>query len=146
MIESRALIGGPGGMSFDEMMTESDPELFSARILVVEDDVLVRAVGAEALRLAGFTVIEAATADEAWAYLRTGEAVDLVFSDIQMPGALTGVDLARLLRAIRPELPIILTSGRAGPEGLGRFLMKPYMPSDLVPLVCELLGIEEPEW
>jgi CheY-like chemotaxis protein len=128
------------------MMTDSDPELSSARILVVEDDVLVRAVGAETLRLAGFTVIEAASADEAWAYLRTGEAVDLVFSDIQMPGSLTGVDLARLLRAIRPELPIILTSGRAGPEGLGRFLMKPYMPSELVPLVCELLGIEEPEW
>jgi CheY-like chemotaxis protein len=133
-------------MSFKGMMTKSDPELSSARILVVEDDVLVRAVGAETLRLAGFTVIEATTADQAWAYLRTGEAVDLVFSDIQMPGSLTGVDLARLLRAIRPELPIILTSGRAGPEGLGRFLEKPYRPSELVPLVCELLGIEEPEW
>jgi CheY-like chemotaxis protein len=127
------------------MMAEPKSDPVSVRILLVEDDVLVRAVSAETLRLAGFTVVEATNADEAWSYLANGEEVDLVFSDIQMPGSMTGVDLARRLRSEHPALPVILTSGRAGSDGLGRFLPKPFRPSQLVSLIREHLGIEPPD-
>jgi two-component system, response regulator PdtaR len=70
----------------------------TARILVVEDEVLIRAVIAEELRFAGFSVIEAGRADEALTYIKAGEQVDLVFSDIQTPGSLNGLQLAKTLR------------------------------------------------
>src|SRR3546814_6125781 len=98
------------------------------RVLGAEDDTLVRSAIAEALRDAGFRVMEAASADEALAYLEAAERVDLVFSDIQMPGSLDGFGLARRLRGRHPELPIILTSGNAArPDDMdgALFLPKP---------------------
>jgi two-component system, response regulator PdtaR len=88
----------------------------TARILVVEDEVLIRAVIAEELRLAGFSVIEAGRADEALTYIKAGEQVDLIFSDIQTPGSLNGLQLAEALRDQYPDIPVILTSGNA-PRG-----------------------------
>ncbi len=101
----------------------------AARILVVEDEVLIRALLADELREAGCTVIEAATADDALAYLDSGGAVDLVFSDVLMPGSLDGVELARRLRQRDPLLPVILSSGYPGSvnvERAGPFIRKPY--------------------
>jgi CheY-like chemotaxis protein len=101
----------------------------SAYILVIEDNVLIRMVLADALRHAGFSVAEATSADEALSYLGHDGAVDLVLSDIQMPGSLDGLDLARRLRKDYPALPIILTSGSLGSnsvEGIGLFIPKPY--------------------
>jgi CheY-like chemotaxis protein len=60
------------------------------RILLVEDEVLVRVTVSDLLREAGFTVIEAATADIAWRFLEASEPVDLVFSDVESPGSLDG--------------------------------------------------------
>src|SRR6202034_3122259 len=79
----------------------------TARILVVEDEVLIRVVIAEELRLAGFSVIEAGRADEALTYVKAGEQVDLVFSDIQTPGPLNGVQLAEILRDRYPYITVI---------------------------------------
>lgn len=78
-------------------------------ILVVEDDVLIRRVISEYLRSCGFKVIEAANADEALIVLQKSElAVDIVFSDIEMPGTLDGFGLAQWIRAHRPDLGVIL--------------------------------------
>ena len=60
----------------------------SRKILVVEDEALVRMVMAEEFRAAGYVVIECANADEAWDLLMSGISVDLLFSDVQMPGRL----------------------------------------------------------
>src|SRR3546814_7896167 len=86
------------------MKPQPDLEPTMPRVLVAEDDTLVRIAIAEALRDAGFRVMEAASADEALAYLEAAERVDLVFSDIQMPGSLDGFGMARRLRGRPPEI------------------------------------------
>jgi CheY-like chemotaxis protein len=79
-------------------------------VLVVEDEVFVRLVISEYLRSCGYKVIEAANADEALIVLQHLEiAVDVVFSDIEMPGSLGGFELAKWLRTHRPEVDVILT-------------------------------------
>jgi CheY-like chemotaxis protein len=124
--------------------TQSPPP----HILVVEDEVLVRAVLADQLRVSGFSVIEASRADEALAYLRAGGPADLLFSDIQMPGSLNGLQLARQVRQDFPAVPIILTSGNIrarDTEDLGLFIPKPYDLEDAAALVHQALGLEPPE-
>jgi CheY-like chemotaxis protein len=119
----------------------------TARILVVEDEVLIRAVVAEELRLAGFSVIEAGRADEALTYIEAGEQVDLVFSDIQTPGSLNGLQLAETLRDKYPDIPIILTSGNALPGHVGTveaFVPKPYDVTQTIALISEILAQKSP--
>jgi CheY-like chemotaxis protein len=101
----------------------------TARILLVEDEVLIRALIAEELRLEGFSVIEADRADDALTYIKAGEQVDLVFSDIQTPGLIDGLQLAETLRGKYPDILVILTSGNAEPKHVGilwTFVPKPY--------------------
>lgn len=79
-------------------------------ILVVEDDVLVRMPIAQYLRDCGYKVIEAVNAEEAMAVLLHQETVvHLVFSDIEMPGAIDGFGLAKWIREHRPGLGVLLT-------------------------------------
>jgi two-component system, response regulator PdtaR len=113
-------------------------------ILVVEDEVLVRSVVGMYLRDCGFQVIEAGTADEAIRVLESGLAVDLVFSDINMPGSLDGYGLAQWLRHERPGLHVILTSGspqRTDELGKHRpLLAKPYDHAELERLIRAMLS------
>jgi CheY-like chemotaxis protein len=100
-------------------------------ILVVEDTEELRTSVAEYFRIAGFDVVATENAGDALAAIDSGIHVDLVFTDINMPGAMDGVGLARWLSVNRPFLPIILTSGEARPELARaaphyRFLRKPY--------------------
>jgi CheY-like chemotaxis protein len=127
------------------------PELRSrpspARILVVEDDTLLRAILADELRSAGFSVVEAAHADEAMFYFNGGGQADLVFSDVWMPGVLNGIELAKQIRDKYPSLPIILASGNLGSLSVGQlglFIRKPYDFERAVALVFETLGLEQP--
>jgi CheY-like chemotaxis protein len=83
----------------------------SSVVLVVEDQILVRMTVADYLRECGFSVIEAAHAGEALTLFRAGITIDVVFSDVQMPGDMDGIGLARWLRNNRPEVQVILTSG-----------------------------------
>ena len=85
----------------------------SATALVVEDEAAVREAAAEMLREGGWRVIAAADAREALAALEAGEAVDVLFSDVVMPG-MNGPELARAARRLRPGLPVLLASGYAG--------------------------------
>jgi DNA-binding NtrC family response regulator len=80
-------------------------------ILLVEDEVLIRMATADALRGAGFTVIEAAHADEALSILNASVSVDLVMTDVRMPGSMDGLALSDMLRTTRPELKLVIISG-----------------------------------
>lgn len=117
-------------------------------ILIVEDEVLIRFTLADYLRDCGFHVVEAADAGEAIALLQASETViDLVFSDVHMPGELDGFGLARWVRSAMPGLPIILTSGVArtaelGEElcGLGPIETKPYHLNSLADRMRRVLA------
>jgi len=100
-------------------------------VLVVEDEVLVRFALADYLREQGFKVYEARSADEAIELLSFYKGqIDVVFSDVKMPGHLDGIALAGWIKKNRPGLPVILTSGelRLGWDATqqGQFLGKPY--------------------
>jgi CheY-like chemotaxis protein len=112
-------------------------------VLVVEDEVVVRALLADELRAADLTVVEAANADEAWAYLQSGGQADLMLSDVRMPGSMDGIELRRRVRAEFPGIKIVITSGNLGPVIPGEvdaFLPKPYSFAKAVDVVLHLIG------
>jgi CheY-like chemotaxis protein len=112
-------------------------------ILLVDDEAVLRFVVAESLRDAGLTVIEARSGADAVGYLASGARVDLVFSDIQMPGEINGVQLARHVHANYPAIPVLLTSGTEHPSPLNaepRFIPKPFDLNHVVTTVEQLLG------
>ena len=112
------------------MVPQPVPKPKPARVLIIEDEALLRSIVAEALREVGVTVIEAKNADIAKAFLDTGSHVDLIFSDVRTSGSMNGLGLAHYARAEHPGVPIILTSSSdIGPDqinGVGGFLLKPY--------------------
>jgi CheY-like chemotaxis protein len=102
-------------------------------ILIVEDETLVRLSAVKIIEEAGFQVVEAANADEAIRILEFRSDIEVVFTDIHMPGSMDGLKLAHAVRDRWPPIKIIVTSGRDLvtardlPEG-GRFFAKPYDP------------------
>ena len=102
-------------------------------ILLVEDEVLVRMVAADVLEDAGFTVLESTNAEEALRLLETRPDVQVLFTDVNMPGALDGLGLAQTVHERSPEVGILIGSGRIRPDpgelppGT-RFIAKPYAP------------------
>jgi PAS domain S-box-containing protein len=96
-----------------EAAPPSEPAERGATILLVEDDPGVREVTAEALTSLGYGVLAACDGAEALSVLRERSDIDLVFSDIIMPGGMSGVALGRHVRALRPETRVLLTSGDA---------------------------------
>ncbi len=112
----------------------------SAAVLVVEDDLLVRDLIVEVLKEAGFAASEAASAEEALRLL-VQKRIDAVITDIDMPGEFDGLGLARRIGELKPEVGVILTSGRAGrvlPPG-ARFLVKPFTVRSLLQSVAALI-------
>jgi CheY-like chemotaxis protein len=119
-------------MSLPAQLSFTDGTARLRVVLVVEDEDLVRGLAADFLREAGFSVIEAADAAEALCALASGDPIDAVFSDVQMPGPMDGLQLAAWVRQHR-AVPVLLTSGsretmrEAGyAEEDGSFLPKPY--------------------
>ena len=114
------------------------------RILVVEDEVLVRMIIADELRNAGYTVIEASTAHEALELLRQKSVdVRLIFSDVRMPGTMDGTAMARSVRSEFPAIKIMLTSGNlTGLEGAKHdgFFLKPYDSAKIIKHITALLN------
>jgi CheY-like chemotaxis protein len=110
-------------------------------VLLVEDEVLISNLIANWLSERGFAVHEVATGDEAMRYIENGGQVDVLFTDVNLPGGIDGTELAMRARERRPDLPIVYASGRYGYSDLGRivprsvFVPKPYNPAD----VCTLL-------
>jgi PAS domain S-box-containing protein len=111
-------------------------------IMVVEDDAKVRHVTLSTLRSLGFRVREAETGDDAVASLAERNDVDLVFSDVRMPGTLNGTELARRIRRDWPWMKVLLTSGYIDAEDdLSEFsiIFKPYRVSELAEKLRMLL-------
>jgi CheY-like chemotaxis protein len=114
-------------------------------ILVVEDEVLIRMLISDTLRDEGYSVIEAFNAQEALDIINAGMAVDLVFSDVRMPGPLDGLGLLNVLRQRFPHIPVILTSGHLEPVlalrgGAAHFVRKPYVVDEVVDLIATELA------
>ena len=106
-------------------------------ILLVEDETLVRLHVADHLRSQGFRVYEAASAEEALDIAMVKPVIDLVFSDVALPG-MDGIALPRRLREERPDVPIVFASGHAAPSAAAAFgpdtrvFSKPYDLDELV--------------
>jgi CheY-like chemotaxis protein len=119
--------------------------LFEGQVLLVEDDDEVAALATEMLRSIGFGVTRVASAVAALGALANDRPVSLVFSDIMMPGSMSGVDLVREIRKRRPELPVVLSTGYqeaaagAAKEGIG-VLLKPYTMEELASAISSRLN------
>jgi CheY-like chemotaxis protein len=100
----------------------------SPLVLVVEDEVFLRYVAADYLEDCGFSVLQAANADEAVGLLQRNRDVDAVFSDIQMPGSMNGLGLAYWITETLPGVKVLLTSGQVLPGAARQWtlLAKPY--------------------
>ena len=117
-------------------------------ILLVEDEWLIRTIVAEELVDGGFAVREAGDGDQASALIaQDPSAFTLLVTDVHMPGSLDGIGVARMVRAHRPDLPVIYTTGRPdvlnhlqpfGPREV--LLRKPFALSDLLAAARRLLG------
>jgi CheY-like chemotaxis protein len=104
-------------------------------ILVVDDDVLERMGASYMFSDAGYRVLEAGSADDALRMFEKDPDIGLLFSDVSMPGAIDGADLARQVAERWPRVGIIMTSGRPYPIHLPptvRFHAKPYEPIDVL--------------
>ncbi|WP_294642484.1 response regulator [uncultured Aureimonas sp.] len=106
-------------------------------VLVVEDDALVRAEAVDLCEEAGFTVYEARNADQAIRHLERHSDIRVLFTDVEMPGTMDGLKLARAVRDRWPPVTIMVTSGRVkvGKEDLpenGLFFAKPYPPDEII--------------
>jgi two-component system, response regulator PdtaR len=102
-----------------------------ALILVVDDDVLERMGASGMFTDAGYRVLEAGDADEALQIFETNADIELLFTDVSMPGSMSGSDLARQVAQRWPGVGIIVTSGRPRPDKLllsMHFHDKPYEP------------------
>ena len=113
-------------------------------ILFVEDEAVVRMDMAEFLRECGYRVHEAANAVEALEALQAKFAIDLVFTDINLPGGMNGLELAEWILSNRPGVKTLVTTGRpiehSAPPRAGAFLAKPYTGRDLLDRVKEALA------
>ncbi|MBV9286555.1 MAG: response regulator [Hyphomicrobiales bacterium] len=112
-------------------------------ILVVEDEELLRLYAAGLLEEAGFEVLEAVDADAALSIIERRPDVHVLFTDIQLPGKLDGMELARKVHEQWPRILLLVTSGRSRPSGAeiaddGRFLAKPYTMRQLITEIDEL--------
>jgi DNA-binding NtrC family response regulator len=117
---------------------------FPREVLVVEDEPLVRMVAADALADGGIMAWEAGDAGEALEVLGQRPAIGVVFTDVDMPGEMDGLGLAREVSETRPDVKVIVTSGATvvSPGDLpndGTFLPKPYPPERLVSIVAREL-------
>lgn len=120
----------------------------TARILLVEDEGLIRMVTADYLRDEGFEVVEAWDGDEAARLLDASDRFDVLFTDVRMPGVLDGVDVAVRARRRHPKLPVLVVSGYAArlASRLGAlqppavFMNKPYALREIVDALGRLTG------
>ena len=114
--------------------TQTAPEPL---ILVVEDQEILRLYAADLLEEHGFRVVEAQNAAAALKVLETRNDVRMLFTDIQMPGALDGMELAREVHHRWPHVLLVITSGQKKPTEAeipdhGRFVAKPYRAAELL--------------
>ena len=115
-------------------------------LLVDDEPAIVRALQF-GLKRRGFEVLSAGNGKDALAVLKSPRKVDLLLSDVIMPGGISGVELARASRTVRPELPVLLTTGYAydllesmgaGPDEF-QIIFKPFSVASLVERIQEII-------
>ena len=117
-------------------------------VLMVEDEALISEMMTEVLTENGFAVHAVPDGEAALRYLDSDPGVDVLFTDINLYGRMDGSMLAKLVRARRPDMPIVYCSGRYSPSALSPlvprsiFLKKPYDPDDLCLLLTRLTSTE----
>lgn len=123
---------------------------FAETVLVVEDDPDVRETTMRRVEGLGYVAIDAASGPAAIRVLESGESIDLVFSDVAMPGGMSGYDLANWISARRPDIKMLLTSGHVDPSRSGKpvpdgefdLLDKPYSRAELAQALARALKYE----
>jgi two-component sensor histidine kinase/ActR/RegA family two-component response regulator len=128
-----------------EPTKSSTPATSSTNVLVVEDEMVLRLRAVDIVEDAGFTAVEAVSADEALAILESRSDISLLFSDIQMPGSMDGLMLARAVHERWPAIKIILVSGQvkvsdADKPADSRFFGKPLVVKDMVAELQQMVG------
>lgn len=114
-------------------------------ILVVEDEALIRMVTSDQLQHCGLKVLEAANAKEAMDALAVNHGVRVVFTDVDMPGGIDGLELAAAIKDRWPPIKIIVTSGRGKVDlsdipANARFFTKPYDASHIASVAREMMA------
>jgi CheY-like chemotaxis protein len=117
-----------------------------ATVLVVEDEPRLRKMTVARLRDLGYRVLDAANGPDALAVIESGPPPDLLFTDMVMPGGMTGADLATAAREKQPEIKVLFTSGYSEPDVVRRgqtagakWLRKPYSVVDLARTLRDIL-------
>jgi CheY-like chemotaxis protein len=125
-------------LAFEEALLPRSAENGAHRavVLVIEDEFFVRWNTARALEDAGYVVVEAASGEEAIALCNSPASIDMVFTDINLGGSASGWDVAECFRTVRPDVPVVYTSGKSLDPGRGvaasAFVAKPYYESDIL--------------
>jgi two-component system, response regulator PdtaR len=107
----------------------------NALVMIVNDDIFERMGASYMFSDAGYRVLEAGSADEALQFLESTADVRLLFTDVSMPGSMSGADLAHRVAERWPGIGIIITSGRPQPKPLplgAQFHAKPYEPTNVL--------------
>ena len=121
-----------------------EPGRLSAAVLIVEDEPLIRMGAVYQIEDAGFEVYEAASADAAIALLELHKEIRLIFTDVDMPGSMDGLNLAHYVRGRWPPVKIMVTSGHVKvdeehlPAG-ALFIPKPYDVAEITQKVREMI-------
>jgi CheY-like chemotaxis protein len=115
-------------------------------VLVVDDEPFIRMNAMDMLEDAGFSVLESADADDALSVLAKHPEIGVLFTDINMPGTMDGLDLARRVHELRPAVHLIITSGKVRPSvaeipDSGQFIEKPYQQDKFIRLIEAAIGI-----
>ena len=113
------------------------PPIALPLVLIVEDEGLVRLLAADMLEDAGYAVLEAANADVAWRLLEERSDISVVFTDVDMPGSMNGLGLARRVAERWPHIRLVITSGHCNPRPSdvpddGQFIAKPYWAASVL--------------
>lgn len=122
----------------------SAPAVHSLSILVVDDEEPIREMLGWMLGDAGHVVHEASNGAAALSFLRSQQRVDMILSDINMPG-MDGLELCSLVTAEWPGLPVLLISGRPPPAGVRAFIAKPFRWDVLATAIAALADPGRPK-
>ena len=139
------LVREVGPMARHETKSLSETGSTRARVLVVEDEFLIRLTLSEVLADEGYDVLEAETGDAALALLENDMNISVLLTDIQLPGSMDGRALVQHVRQTLPDLPVIYMTGR--PDSMTgqttgareMYVAKPYLPSDICAAVRRMI-------
>ena len=133
--------------------TDAPYQLGSESVLVIEDDAEVRETVAHTLNILGYNIVAAVNPEHAWQLLQDGLRIDLIISDIKMPGKMTVIDFLRRLEQQGLDIPVIFATGYSADvlvqenlvEGRHPVMFKPFSLQEMSHQVRSVLGVLSPE-